>query len=257
MTRKPATRMVDVGTHLTPTSDRAKLRAPTACERSWGALCFWCLYPAIAVRAWERLYLPPHLTYEPAVYLLGVREMDAWHLSGLLEWPISFVVAFLPPFVVGQPRVRPVPTTPSSVPPRVWVLAGALSTLVAARVSQLVFGVPTEHLGTPELIDQVSPWVRGVDTLACSLLPVLCEEAYFRGRLLKLLRATYSNGESLAVSSIAFMTYHTLDHMPSALAGGLVYGWITIRSGSIWTAVAMHAAWNMTTFAYAWGNGAT
>jgi membrane protease YdiL (CAAX protease family) len=79
-----------------------------------------------------------------------------------------------------------------------------------------------------------------------SLLAPVCEELAFRGYLLSALRIRLRGGAALAAGTLLFAAMH-LDpvRLPALLLQGAVFGWLAIRSGSIWPAVAAHAANNL------------
>lgn len=105
------------------------------------------------------------------------------------------------------------------------------------------------------------PWVRSFDlaplfqgslqaraalVALTSLVAPFCEEVAFRGYLLSALRLRMSGRAALLVSTLLFAAMH-LDpvRLPALLVQGAVFGWLALRSGSIWPAVAGHAANNL------------
>lgn len=88
------------------------------------------------------------------------------------------------------------------------------------------------------------------------VLPV-GEEMYWRGGLQGLLDQRYGPGRKVALSSLLFTVYHcmTVSYlMPSAagiplvvsvFVGGLLFAWLTRRTGNIWAAAICHGlgAW--------------
>jgi membrane protease YdiL (CAAX protease family) len=105
------------------------------------------------------------------------------------------------------------------------------------------------------------PWVRAFDlgplfhgppaeraalVAVTSLLAPACEEAAFRGYLTSALRLRMADGAALAAGTLIFAAMH-LDpvRLPALLLQGAAFGWLAIRSGSIWPAVVGHAANNL------------
>ncbi|MRR09984.1 CPBP family intramembrane metalloprotease, partial [bacterium] len=88
------------------------------------------------------------------------------------------------------------------------------------------------------------------------VLPV-GEEMYWRGGLQGLLEQRYGPGRKVALSSLLFTAYHctTVSYlMPSAagiplvvsvFCGGLLFAWLTRRTGNVWAAAICHGlgAW--------------
>ena len=78
--------------------------------------------------------------------------------------------------------------------------------------------------------------------LALALAPAFCEELLFRGALLSAIR---SRPLAILVAAVAFGAFHASPYKfaPAALLG-LLLGVVRLRAGSLWAAVAFHAANN-------------
>ncbi len=104
------------------------------------------------------------------------------------------------------------------------------------------------------------PWVREFDlsrlfqgppgerlgiALLASLLAPLCEEAAFRGYLQGALLTRRRPAAAVGLGALLFAVMH-LDpvRFPAVLVLGALFGWLAWRSGSLWPAVAAHAAHN-------------
>jgi hypothetical protein len=81
--------------------------------------------------------------------------------------------------------------------------------------------------------------------LVASLLAPLCEEAAFRGYVQSALFTRRRPGAAIVLSALLFALMH-LDpvRFPAVLALGAFFGWLAWRAGSLWPAVAAHAANN-------------
>jgi len=89
------------------------------------------------------------------------------------------------------------------------------------------------------------PWRRLTLATLAALLAPLCEEAAFRGYLQGALLTRLAPGRAIALSALLFAAMHLdpVRFLP-VLGLGILYEWITWRSGSLWPAVAAHAANN-------------
>lgn len=77
------------------------------------------------------------------------------------------------------------------------------------------------------------------------ITPSLVEEFTLRGLVLGSLRK-FGDGFAIIVSSVIFGVMHSnFQQMPFAFLVGLVLGFITVKSGSIWVAVFIHAFNNL------------
>lgn len=89
-------------------------------------------------------------------------------------------------------------------------------------------------------------WLNlSVYILSVAVVPALTEEFLFRGVLLGILR---KYGESFAVVTSALLfglMHHNFVQLPFAFVGGLVFGYITIYTGSIVPAMIVHFANNL------------
>jgi|GEM_PF-460416 len=81
-------------------------------------------------------------------------------------------------------------------------------------------------------------------------VPALIEEFTCRGLVMGLLRK-YGDGFAIIVSSILFGLMHgNFEQMPFAFMVGLVLGFITVKSGSLLIAIAVHAFNNFVSVAF-------
>lgn len=95
-------------------------------------------------------------------------------------------------------------------------------------IQEAVTGFPTDPLGVFLVI------------LAVSITPALVEEFAFRGVCLGLLR-NVSDGFALFVSSLFFGLMHgNFSQAPASVIMGLFFGFVALKSGSIWPSVILH-----------------
>jgi hypothetical protein len=83
-----------------------------------------------------------------------------------------------------------------------------------------------------------------VVVVACLLAP-LCEEAAFRGYLQRTLARAVGPAPAILLAALLFALRH-LDpvRFPALVLLGALFGWLAWRTGSLWPAVAAHAANN-------------
>ncbi len=81
--------------------------------------------------------------------------------------------------------------------------------------------------------------------IATAVIPPLVEEFACRGLILGVLRK-FGDGFAIITSSIVFGLLHgNFEQIPFAFLVGLVLAYITVKSGSLWIAVAVHAFNNL------------
>lgn len=105
------------------------------------------------------------------------------------------------------------------------------------------------HAGGFRSIGLLSPNWPLIGAAVIGSLSVLHEEVLSRGYLLGKLRTRYSTGAALLISALLFTAIHLPTRGFSFLVVtwflmGLVYGYVYLKSGSLWSALAVHAAHN-------------
>jgi hypothetical protein len=87
--------------------------------------------------------------------------------------------------------------------------------------------------------------IRVAVALVAGLVAPVCEEIAFRGYLQSALSTRLRPLAAIAASTLLFAAMH-LDpvRFPALVAQGAVFGFLTWRAGSVWPAVAAHAANN-------------
>ena len=162
--------------------------------------------------------------------------------------------AFLLPAVVAtvgsnlSPRAYLRLRAPGPAPVVLGALAGGAAYLVAGAImtaTQRVLPESWVKLFDVARIFEGPSWERAaLSALAVAVAPA-CEELTFRGYLQSTLALRRRPVGAIAAGAVLFAALH-LDpvRFPALVALGLVFGWLTWRAGSIWPAVAAHAANN-------------
>lgn len=171
-------------------------------------------------------------------------------LTYYIYYALLYLLMVTVPFLVLMPcfhlRFGQVMPFRKTARPGLLVLAGAgglamcmAANYLATQYSAVMqsIGIPTDMSSLPKdgsLVSQICYFV------ILAVLPAFAEEFAFRGVTLQLLRPY---GEAFAVigSAFAFGVMHgTVIQIPFAFAGGLFFGYIAVRTGSIWPSVLLH-----------------
>ncbi len=81
--------------------------------------------------------------------------------------------------------------------------------------------------------------------LYVSILTPIVEEVVFRGFVLDLASERYSDWFSIFISALLFAIIHIeAVSVINAFIGGLIYGYVRIRTGSLWPPIIVHFLWN-------------
>ena len=81
--------------------------------------------------------------------------------------------------------------------------------------------------------------------LYVSILTPIVEEVVFRGFVLDVASERYGDWMSIFISAFLFAIIHVeAVSVLNAFMGGLIYGYVRIRTGSLWPPILLHFAWN-------------
>jgi membrane protease YdiL (CAAX protease family) len=127
-------------------------------------------------------------------------------------------------------------------------LAGMAASLVAAGVATFMHRyLPRGWVDARDLsrLFEGPPWEQAAVVLVAAALAPVCEEITFRGYLQTTLALGRRPAAAVAGAAFLFALLH-LDPVkfPVLFLLGAAFGWVTWRSGSVWPAVAAHAANN-------------
>lgn len=181
-----------------------------------------------------------------------------WAAPGLLQntvflWILSLVsvygVGFLAFFLIAGAESPPPKAPKQPLGPvrflQVYLISLALlylsnfATLFLLGLVELVRG---EAITNPVESIQDYPVVLNV-LLGCLVAPV-AEEVMFRKILLDRLRP-YGDRFAIAASALCFGLFHgNLNQIPYAVALGLVFGYVALRTGCLWQTILLHAMVN-------------
>lgn len=157
---------------------------------------------------------------------------------GLLVFGIGLTIAFWPSLGPGLGRPRPIPT-------RIWVptLGAFLALFLVVQLvghlapdlfRDLMSAYRNEELGLTFAVLQIGP------------LTAVAEELLFRGVILSGLLATFPERTAIIVSALMFATLHLspLNFIHTSVMG-VIYALLTVRTGSLWPSISLHAMWNI------------
>ena len=94
------------------------------------------------------------------------------------------------------------------------------------------------------MFEEASDTSLALLAFSVAILTPFAEELLFRGFILGMLLKRYSDTQSVVISSLIFAIAHEPIAMVLAFGGGLLYGWVRVRTGSILPGMIAHAIWN-------------
>ena len=172
-------------------------------------------------------------------------NMASYTYSLLL--PLLFFVLFQGPRRVGRPLFPLGRPAPGVFFPALGFCLGIcsfsnyLSSYVALLIREALHQpVPTYRAAIPE---SGLPMVLGI--LSAAVLPAVLEELLFRGAILQAARP-FGDGFAILLSALAFTLCHTtVPQLIPALLAGLMFGFFTVLSGSLWVTVLIHCCYTL------------
>lgn len=177
-------------------------------------------------------------------------------LFQMLEYVLYVGVPVIVVALIFRRSTNPFPTCRT---PRgsytVAIFGGMAMAFLANMAANLVMSFFTE-LGVPypEMPDMYEPTVMSLvlNLLATALLPALLEEMTMRGYVLGALRP-YGDRMAVILSAALFGLIHgNVLQLPFAFILGVVLGWLTVQTGSIWPAVTLHFVNNALSVTLSW-----
>jgi len=189
-----------------------------------------------------------------ALYLVGISEGLAISVSGLLGYIILIPLTLLFIYADGSlDRIKEMLKFDSLkralflilAIPIVVTIIDFLLTMIYAITWIGIFGEPSSNT------DLGTNWGSSSIDIAFLFLSVaivtpIAEELFFRGYLLDAINRKHGDWTAIIWSSILFGLVHVSPFgIGSAFMGGIIYGWIRMRTGSLLPSIACHMMWNM------------
>jgi len=124
-----------------------------------------------------------------------------------------------------------------------------------------MFGVSFEATAAEKALMPYTPTQLVIGLAAIAVIAPFAEEFFFRGYLLAWLRNAIGAPMAVVLSALAFALVHGYYLLHPGVQGwvntseifvaGLVMGFAVLRTGSVWTSFAIHAAYNATVVFFA------
>ena len=109
---------------------------------------------------------------------------------------------------------------------------------------ELAFGVP--EVETDIGVDWGSgPVALGMAVASTVIIAPIAEELMFRGYVLDSIRKMHGDWVAVVISALIFGLVHFEPYtIGLAAIGGLIYGYLRVRTGSLWPSIIGHMLWN-------------
>ena len=205
---------------------------------------------------WWVVLMTGSLAIYLALYLVGISEGLAISVSGLLVYIILIPLTLLFIYVDGSlDRIKEMLRFGSVKRTLILILAIPIVVTIILMLLTIIYSVVWIGIfGEPSInTDMGTYWESSSIDIALLFLSVaivtpIVEELMFRGYILDAINRKHSDWTAIIWSSILFGLLHFLGgafYIGSALIGGIIYGWIRVRTGSLLPSIACHMVWNM------------
>ncbi len=167
---------------------------------------------------------------------------------------ISYIITYTVPFIIyaiiiSMPAKIALPLkAPSASMTVSAVFIGLGASVAGSWLSQGVYFVMSMFGAQPVSPDFSSPAEPAAAILNIVMITIaapIFEEFVFRGFIMQSFRR-YGDMFALVVSAVLFALFHgNLVQAPNAFVMGIVIGFFVLKSGSLWTGIAIHFANNL------------
>ena len=223
-----------------------------ASDKTWVSwliiLSFWIVW-------WVALFIGG-LVVILALYYAGISEGLAISISGLLGYIILIPLTLLFIYVDGSlDRIKEMLRFGSVKRTLILILAIPIVVTLIGWILTFIYNVLWYWIFGELSIDadMGTNWESNSIDIALLFLMVaivgpIAEELMFRGYILDAINRKHSDWTAIIWSSILFGLIHFLGgffYIGATLIGGIMYGWIRVRTGSLLAPIACHMMWNM------------
>jgi len=188
------------------------------------------------------------------LYIAGFSEGMAFSLSGIIGYLILIPLTLLFLYIDGNlERTREMLRFGSAKRVLILCLGIPLVIIIIDFILVMIYGVIWFGIfGEPSTnTDLGTSWESSNIEIAIMFLSVaivtpIVEELMFRGYILDAISRKHSDWTAIIWSSILFGLVHIDPFViGQAFMGGILYGWIRMRTGSLLPSIAGHVMWNM------------
>ena len=129
--------------------------------------------------------------------------------------------------------------------------------LVATSIYDMLYIALGGESSIPEMVyyvdDSEYDIIRTLSFVSIVIAAPMVEEILFRGYVLDAIRELHGDVVAVLGSSVLFGLLHIEPYVVGmATVGGIFYGIVRIRSGSLWPCIVSHMLWNFLAFLYIW-----
>ncbi len=233
-----------------PTDLSTGQKSVGASDKKWVS---WLIIITFLI-VWWLLTIVGTLALWFALYWAGLSDGLAFSISSLAIEIILIPLVLLYIYVDGSlDRIKEMLKFGSVKRALILLLAIPIVVTIIDFILNMIYaGVWIGIIGEPSAnTDLGTDWESSSIDIAFLFLSVaivtpIAEELFFRGYLLDAINRKHGDWTAIIWSSILFGLVHVSPFViGSAFMGGIIYGWIRMRTGSLLPSIACHMMWNM------------
>ena len=185
--------------------------------------------------------------------IMGLSESFSMHLSISFSYLIAIPLTLLFMNVEGQlSGLSGKLSIDSSRQALILLLGIPILVTIVDLIVVMGYGIGYElAFGVPELSTDIGvgwgsgPVALGLVVISTIIIAPIAEELMFRGYLLDSIRKVHGDWIAVVISAMIFGLVHLEPYtIGMAAIGGLIYGYVRIRTGSLWPSIIGHMMWN-------------
>ncbi len=233
-----------------PADLSAEQKSVGASDKTWVS---WLIILAFLIVWWIAMIIAISVIFL-VMYLVGISEGLAISVSGLLAYIILIPLILLFIHVDGSlDRIKDMLKFGSTKRALILLVGIPIIITIIDFVLTIVYGIAWIGIfGEPSTSTDLGTYWESssIDVallfLSVAIVTPIVEELMFRGYILDAINRKHSDWTAIIWSSILFGLIHIDPFVVGqAFMGGIIYGWIRVRTGSLLPSIAGHMMWNM------------
>ena len=235
-----------------PSDFSAEQKSVGASDKTWVS---WLILLTFLIVWWVALQIGG-LGIFLALYLVGISEGLAMSVAGLLVCIIVIPLTLLFIYVDGSlDRIKEMLRFGSVKRTLILILAiPIVATIINFVLTVIYIDLWIGIFGEPSINTDVGTYWESSSIeiaflfLSVAIVTPIVEELMLRGYILDAINRKHSDWTAIICSSILFGLLHVFGgafYIGSTLMGGIIYGWIRVRTGSLLPSIAGHMMWNL------------
>ena len=197
-----------------------------------------------------------------ALELFGLSEDVSWELMGTLVYIAVLAMTWTYIWLEGDPSRTLQMFKIDSFRIGLVLLIGlpfviTVIDIVATKIYDILYVMLIGTPSVPEIVYYVDnseyDLILALSFISTVIAAPVVEEILFRGYILDAIREIHGDTVAVLGSAGLFGLLHLEPYVVGMAAlGGVIYGWVRIKTGSLWPSIVSHMVWNFLVFLYIW-----